>query len=290
MKIVLSIICYFLLINSLSAQTVFTTRGPETANDHRYEYQHRLIELALQKTVDEYGPYRLLQSRMGANTKRAMVEVEQGYYKNYFVANAVTPERTQKMVAIPFPIDLGILGYRVFFASTQTLARLKSVKNLDQLKEFSMVQGIGWNDTEILKKSGFNVVEASNYHGMFQMVANNRADLFPRGINEFLNEWEANKKIKNLAYDENLILYYPFPKFFYTTKGNEKQADRIMKGLVAAYKDGSLQGLWQSQYQASIDKVNMMERRILSVRNPDLAEIDPSYAQYFYFASQAGTH
>ncbi|MCZ4280720.1 hypothetical protein O4H49_08015 [Kiloniella laminariae] len=269
--------------------TVFTSRGPETALDRRYEYQHQLLELALEKTIAEFGPYRLERSKIGANTKRAMIEVEKGSYQNFFVANAVTVERMQEMVAVPFPIDLGILGYRVFFASEQTCERLRQVTTLEQLKKFTMVQGIGWGDTKILKQAGFRVTEASDYHGMFQMVANNRADLFPRGINEFLREWEVNREVENLSYDTQLILYYPFPKFFYTAKGNEAQAQRIMTGLIAAYDDGSLLKLWQSEYQASIDRINLSSRRILSVENPELDRIDPAYKKYFYLPSQVLT-
>ncbi|WP_020594299.1 hypothetical protein [Kiloniella laminariae] len=280
----------FLSLEVQSAEpTVFTSRGPETHQDRRYEYQHQLLELALEKTVEEFGPYRLERSKMGANTKRAMIEVEKGYYPNFFVANAVTLERTQEMVAVPFPIDLGILGYRVFFASEQTRERLRLVSSLEQLQKFTVVQGIGWGDTKILKQAGFRVTEASDYHGMFQMVANNRVDLFPRGINEFLQEWEANREVENLSYDTQLILYYPFPKFFYTAKGNEAQAQRVMTGLIAAYEDGALLKLWQAEYQASIDRINLSSRRILSVENPDLDRIDPTYKKYFYLPSQVLT-
>ncbi len=277
-------------VSSVSAQTVFTARGPETPNDHRYDYQQKLLELALEKTREDYGDFTLVKSRMGSNTKRAMWEVETGLYENYFVANAVTPKRLENLVPVPFPIDLGILGYRVFFTSEETKERLRSVSALEDLKKFRMVQGLGWSDSEILKNAGFQVAEASDYHGMFQMVANNRVDLFPRGINEFLNEWRTNKHIENLSYDEGLILYYPFPKFFYTTQGNEAQAGRIMTGLVRAYDDGSLVKLWEAEYKSSIDQVGLLHRKILSIPNPNLAHIVPDYKKYFYFASQNGTH
>ncbi len=48
---------------------------------------------------------------------------------------------------------------------------------------------------EILRENGFQVREVSEYESLFKMVAGKRFDLFCRGTNELLSEWETHKSI-----------------------------------------------------------------------------------------------
>lgn len=183
---------------------------------------------------------------------------------------------------VDFPIDLGIVGYRVSFVSELNKARLAAIDSFEKLKQLSVGQGHGWSDVGILRDNGFKVFEASNYQGLFPMVAANRFDFFPRGINEFLGEWYANKNIENLTYDQTFALYYPLPRFFYSHKNNKAGLARIKKGLEISYADGSLMELWRENYQQSIDFVKLKERRVYKINNPTLGNIDTSYEKYLY--------
>lgn len=49
-----------------------------------------------------------------------------------------------------------------------------------------------------------------------------------------------------------------------------------------AYKDGSLQKLWESNYKESIDLAKLHKRKIFKIKNPSLGNLDSSYEQYFY--------
>ncbi|WP_421783929.1 hypothetical protein [Kiloniella litopenaei] len=277
----------WLIILSLSsfiahaqAQTVFTTRAPESRSDKRQEYVIKVLELSLQKTASEYGSYLLKLAPNGATMKRSLIDAQRGVYENFFIRNSVSQKSLSEMEAVPFPIDLGIVGYRVAFVSEKDL--LKSVKSLEDLKKFKVIQGLGWLDTEILKSNGFNVETASSYDGMFKIVASGRSDLFLRGVNELLAEWTTYQHVPGLAYDEHILLYYPLPRFFFTTKQNKEAAKRVYKGLVLAYEDGSLQKLWQQYYGPSINFVNLKSRRFFEIENPFLQGIDNSYKKYLY--------
>lgn len=265
------------------ALTVFTYRAPESDSDHRYDYDTAALRLALEKTRREYGPYRLEPSP-AMTFPRAISAVSRNEYPNFFVKLSYEEEHVaqRNMTFARFPVDLGIVGYRVCFTSTQSREKVKAAKSLDDLKKFSIGQGRGWADVEILRHNGFQVVEASNYENLFRMVASQRFDLFCRGTNELLDEYEAHRDIENLTYDQTFSIAYPLPRFFFTHQSNSKAAERITDGLLAAFRDGSLQALWRKNYWNSINFVRLDKRRIYWIENPLLKGLDFNYRQYYF--------
>lgn len=277
----LFIFIILLLTNQTFAETVFTYMAKEDESDHRKEYNNALLKLALDKTISTYGSYKLVPSPT-MNLARAKKVAENGNIKNFFFKNSISKELLSKLGYVSFPIDRGIVGYRVFFVSPKAKEKLKQVSSIEDLKKFKVLQGIGWLDTEILRHYGFNVFEGSNYKGLFGMISKNRADIFPRGANELLSEYEAYKDTNNLFYDTSIILYYPLPRFFFTNKKNTKAIERVYKGILIAYEDGSFVELWNKYYKKSIDFVNLEQRKIFKIDNPFLEGIDKTYEKYIY--------
>ncbi|MEP3429689.1 MAG: hypothetical protein ABJN98_13475 [Roseibium sp.] len=264
-----------------------TVQGPETPSDTRYDYDQAVVRLALEKTTDSHGPFELKVTPVGFNSKRALTATTNGTFENYLVKYSVHDDLIDKVGIIPFPVDLGIVGYRVGFASTQTKSKLANLTSIEQLKKIEIIQGIGWLDTTILRHHDFNVRTGDDYNGMFRMVALNRSELFLRGANEMLNEWKVHQGTPDLTFDETIAVYYPLPRFFVTTKENTALKERIHKGLIEAYNDGSLIQLWEEKYLDSVDFVNLGARRIFRVSNPFLKRIDPSWEKYVYTALQS---
>jgi len=115
-----------------------------------------------------------------------------------------------QVASIPFPIDMGILGYRVCFVGADRAAELARVNTLDQLRHFTQGTGTGWQDAVILRHGGLTVHEVDNYESLFRMVARGRIDLFCRGANEILPEWQSHQgKVAGLTVDRHLALFYP---------------------------------------------------------------------------------
>ncbi len=283
-KVVFFIFSFALImVNFVSAQMIITYRSPESKNDKRYEYDNQLLKLSLDKTKKKYGDYKLVPSQV-MNYSRAMKKLERNSYPNFMAKYSYEERFVEKMnlAYIKFPVDLGIVGYRVFFVSKKIKKKFSIVRTIDDLKKFTVGQGTGWADVEILRSSGFSVQEIPKYESLFYMVAANRFDLFPRGTNELLNEYEAHKGIKNFTYDTSLCLAYPLPRFFYTHKSNQKAIRRITEGLLMAFEDGSVEKLWHKKYKDSIEFVNLEKRRILWVENPNVKSINFDYKKYFY--------
>ncbi len=273
--------CLFALCSgTVYSDTTFTYRAPESKHDTRYEYDRRLLELALQKTEAKYGPFKLVPTKPGLNEKRVFLEAKKGTYQNFFFKQSVNNEHLESLLHIPFPLDRGVVGYRVAFISEATKQKLTQVKTLEELKQFTVLQGLGWLDADILRQQGFEVILSSYYDPMFKMVARDRAHLFLRGINEVLDEWQAHKHIKQLVLDDNVVIQYPLPRFFFTNKSNIDALNRIQEGILIAYHDGSLIDLWKKKYQASIDFSNLKNRKMFRIENPIIKGLDDSYKQY----------
>ncbi|WP_432452335.1 MULTISPECIES: hypothetical protein [unclassified Agarivorans] len=280
MYVVLTLYFVGLSFSSL-ATTIYTCRGKESPNDIRAEYDIALFRLALDKTVSTHGEYQL-NIIPNMNTSRGLKAALANTWPNFFTKQSVSKKRLEQLSYVDFPVDLGVVGYRIFFVSPQAKDKLDEVENIEQLKSFTIGQGIGWLDSEILKHNGFRVILGSPYESLFKMVAKGRFDLFSRGSNEIYAEYQVHQSIGDLLIDKRLALYYPLPRFFFSHHSNVEATQRIKQGLLMAYDDGSLMKLWNQYYADSIRLVELKNRKIFQIENPFLQGIDNSYQQYIY--------
>ena len=61
---------------------------------------------------------------------------------------------------------------------------IKNVRSVEDLKRFTAVQGHDWPDTKILSYNGLKVRPIADYQVMFNLIANKKADYFPRSVIE----------------------------------------------------------------------------------------------------------
>ncbi len=278
-----------LLLTSLSAATsapqkatVFTLL-PARGDTGLFAYSNQVFELALKKTVVKYGAYQLNFTGSLQNSKRSLHSVKTNQFKNFFVDTSITKARLNDMGHVTFPVHLGIIGYRIFFVSPKSAASIAASTSADDLRAFTIGQGRGWGDVEILRALDFKVVEHNHYESLFPSVANNRIDIFSRGITELYSEYDARiGEYPNLQYNTNLCLHYPLPRFFFTNKSNTAAIERIQEGLQLAYADGSLQTLWRQFYLHHIERAQLKSRMIITLDNPLLKGVAPEYEQYTY--------
>lgn len=266
----------------LQAEQVVWHRSPLDFGNNRYVYDIELLRLALEKTRPAYGDYQLL-GLPATNYARLLHSLIQNTHPNLILEISYDKKlvESQGLTFINFPIDLGIIGYRVCFVNPAIKEKIKQVQTLDELRKYSIGQGVGWADIAILRHNGFNVVEVSSYVSLFKMVAGGRFDLFCRGANELMEEFEQYKEIGKLTYDESFALVYRMPRFFYLNGNNPLLKKRIEEGLHIAYNDGSLLELWRKENQLSIDFAKMRGRKIFYLENPMIRGLSEDYARYF---------
>lgn len=257
-----------------------TYQAAESPADQRQEYTVDLLRLALEKTRAEHGDYRLVPGpRM--NIARALEEARLGTYENYVFFVTFQKQRLELgLDYVRFPVDLGISGYRICFVSPAAREAVAQAKSLDELRQFSIVQGVGWVDVNVLRHNGLKVVTGASYEGMFGMVASNQVDLFCRGINELEAEYRRHRHLPGLDYDRSFALVYALPRFAFTARTNRALLARLQQGMQIAYRDGSLIKLWREHYQSAVQFANLKGRRIFQLETPDLEQIDFNYQRY----------
>lgn len=260
-------------------KTVYTYLGPGPMEG----FDRQLLKLALDKTVEDFGPYEVRYAPEMTEA-RAQKIIRERSYPHPIRSDAAHPEviRDPDFEYVPFPIYFGILGYRVCFVPeklTQTFAEISTMK---ALYPFTHGQGEGWRDVEILRENGFKVKKAPNQVSLYKMVNAGRIDLFCRGTNEVLNEKRHYNGLKNVKLDESFALYYPFPFFFYANSADLHVLDRLEKGILLAYEDGSMKKLWLKHFEESVLHSKLEERTIFTLENRYTNGIPFKYEQYLY--------
>ncbi len=249
-------------------------------------YEVSLLKLALEKSREEFGPFELVGVDKGYMTHARAKELMRskhienyvkvfGYSTNDIVRNQLDFADT--------PVYLGLMSYRTCFSSIDNRKKLSKVNSLDAFTSLIQATGVGWVDTDILKANFIEVREVPNVRAIYEMVARQRVDLFCRGANEALRDFEENKHIGGLMYDTTLAMYYPNPHFFHVHKDNSELRKRISLGLKEAYKDGSLQKLWRDVFGKSVSFVGFEGRRVFELQNPLVKGIPVEYQSYEFY-------
>ncbi len=266
----------------------FLLRAPSSDMDERYHYELDVIRLALSKTEAEYGAFDV-DYGPAMNNLRAVDYVRNNRLPNFFAYKSFDArEDPSNILHIPFPMHLGVVGYRVCVSSPNTLARLSGTDTLSDLQAFTFALGRGWGDVDILRHNQLTVIESPNYRSLFTRTVAGRIDLFCRGIHEFHNEMERFGENIPLSLEPDLLLYYPFPRFLYTHPSNHKNAERILIGLKRAYEDGSLRAIWEAYFRKGITAAQVHRRTLIPLENPQLEGANTDYQQYLLQPSDLG--
>ena len=270
----------FLFTSYATALEKIYFNSAESSNDVRFDYDLELLKLALEKTKGEFGDYVLIMAPP-MNSARAQHYLEKNEFKNFITKQSYSDDILNKNIAFAdFPIDLGIVGYRICFVNESKRSDFAQVKLFDDLKPFIHGQGIGWLDVKILRNSHLKVMESVVYESLFKLVIKGRVDLFCRGANELFHEYDNRSHEEGLVYDEKILLHYPQPKFFMSNIESVKLINRIEKGLLAAFEDGSLIKLWKEKYGSSIARAKLNSRVVIELANPFVKYKGLNYLKY----------
>lgn len=285
-------LCLLLLVSggcpllALAAPEVTTLTFVDQGSDGdlRGSYEKELLELILDKTEQQYGSYKMLPATQGITNSRARESMKTKKYPNFVRGFAYrhTLSDDPNIRYIDFPIYLGLLSYRVCFTSSQVAEDVAQANSFQDLLKYTHAQGVGWLDNRVLRHAGFHVLEVSDYETMFKITAMNRVNMFCRGLNEYLKEKETHQGIKGLVLDESFALYYPFPIFFHAHVDNAPLLERIEKGLMIAYRDGTLMDLWERHFAESIYFARLHKRRVYALKNPIIGSVTSTFPEYFF--------
>lgn len=272
-------------VPSLPEVDTVTYIEPPQKPGSRLHYEEQLLRLAMEKTKAVYGGYRLNTTPDTRTTPRHTYAIKHNRIKNFVRSFAVDKKllEDEDLLHIEFPMMRGSSSYRICFTSKKNTTRVAQVKSLQELAQLSFVQGLGWPDKEILEHAGFKVFESGKKRTIFEMVAHGRADLFCRGVGEYKSEWDRYKDdIENLVMDEHLLIFFPFPRYFFSHRSNQRLIERLALGLNIAQADGSFIQLWNKYHGDAIKDAKLDKRQLFVLENPALKNVVLNYSQYFY--------
>lgn len=259
---------------ALAAGVKVTYPTGDVPNDPRFNDVIEILHTALEKTRAQYGPYELGPAPTPMPKARYLLEMENGGEINV-VWNGTSEELEQRFLPIRIPLRKGLLGYRISLINKDMQAKIDQVKTVEDLKKISIGQGIGWGDIRIYEHIGIDVVKAK-YGQLFKMLSLNRFELYPRGIGEVFTEFDLYKKEHpNLAVEKNLVLYYPWPYYYFFNHKDAALKQRVEAGLHIMQKDGSFDAIFRKYNQDAIEKANLKGRRIIRLVNPLLPKETP---------------
>jgi hypothetical protein len=274
--------CLLSLAINLHAETIIQYTPLEDPADKRLDYILAVLDLAMSKTQQKYGVYRFNQIPRPLTLARSVHELNRDTYSNYFLVGGHNIQLlgAVNLISVDYPVDHGLLSYRICFVSPNAKEKVAQAKSLDELLKFSIGQGANWSDVQILESNGFRVVQIANYASMFKVVMADRVDLLCRGVSELRRELNAYKKLGDLQYDESFALFYQLPYMLYFNKNSQAVVNRIEEGLAIAQKDGTLPTLFLHYFREDIQFAHLERRRIFYLKNPYVKPMSNIYNSY----------
>ena len=268
-----------------AAQWHFVHNAPEAADDHRYDYHWRVLRAALDATREKYGAYTL-EPGPPMSERLQVVEMQRPHGALNALVLDATQALEQALQPVKIPVDKGLLGYRVFLIQAEDQPRFAAVQSLEQLRQFRFGQQREWSDVAIYQAAGLEVVAGSSYEGLFRMLMLRRFDAFGRGVTEVTGElahWRT--KYPQMAIENELLLYYPLPVYFWfpRTAEGRRHAQRVGEGMLALIADGTLDRLFAEEYGAIIEAMHLDTRRVLKIANPSLPSGQPFEIKNYWF-------
>jgi len=258
-----------------ASEKIIIYAKPESVKDQRHKYFVKLLNLALSKTNSQFNTIVLKATSIPMQQGRAIMELTLN--RNVDVVWTVTSHvREQQLLPVRIPLLKGLLGYRVAIIRAADKENFAKVTSIKTLRKFIAGQGHDWPDTKILTANKIDVVTSPTYDGLFAMLKMKRFDFFPRGITEAWQEL-ALQSNSELIVDENILLYYPSPIYFFVNKTSSMLAERIERGLQLAIDDGSFEQLFNSypEHKKMFTSVSIKQRKIIILHNPLLSPLTP---------------
>jgi ABC-type amino acid transport substrate-binding protein len=234
-------------------------------------YELVLLRGALERTRPEYGDYEMQPFTQPVSLARSIQLAIEGRSVNVLSAGVGQADPEREMIPVPFPLDEGLLGYRVALINRHSQDRLSRVHSIEDLRRLRVGQGIGWSDVPIYEHEGIQVETTTDYHLLTPMLLHGRFDLYPRGLSEIVPEMAIwAERYPDLAVEQHLLLHYPFCEAFYVSRSAPRLAARLKAGLERMRADGSFDALFDRKFGKVLAGLRLGQRVVIELGNPFL--------------------
>jgi len=193
-------------------------------------------------------------------------------------------ELEQEFTPIYIPIFRGLLGMRIPLVKKENSNMFANITNFKELIKYKAGSGKTWPDTKILEHNSIPVVKTLKYQNLFPMLEGGRFDYFPRGLHEPWQEIINNADL-NLAVENNILIRYTAPNYFFVAKNNPQLAEKLTKLLNKSIENGEFVRLFflDEEVKNALSKANVKNRIVFEIENPTLSENTPINRKELWF-------
>jgi hypothetical protein len=244
-----------------------------TKTTKRDDYQVSALGLALEKTKEQYGPYKITRVTKQFSTSRARREVNRGVLLNihggpWRPVETSSGNLAENNIAVNVTLLNGLLGYRSLFIRREEVDKFNHLTSAEELQKLTVGQGRGWVDVDIYKENKITVDDSATYYLLFPMLLGKRFDYIAMSVLEVDSILKNQSDLKDkIAVAENLVLYYPLPVIFYVSPQEPIMAKRVEEGLTIAKNDGSLDKLFYDYFKPEVEKLKRGKPRYFVLKN-----------------------
>lgn len=246
---------------------------PMAVEGHTSDKELYIEEILRMALAHAPGDHTMESRPVPTSQGRGLRALANGTATYHVYSSGYSADREEMLSMIYIPLTRGLLGYRLLVAPADQpdlLADAATVQDLQTRAIFG--SGNTWPDTTILRAAGLTV-RTGNHNQLWEMLARGRITVFPRGMSEVLLELEA-LKISQPRYRykilESVMIAYPLDFFFFTAKDDQRRADIITQGLVAAYDSGAFMAYFNqdNHIAGALAEYKRHPRRIIRLENP----------------------
>lgn len=242
---------------------------------------YRVLELALQRSGK---PYTLALHPVVVNDERARAMLRRGEVNVADFGSGAEFEKTFN--AVYFPIDRGLLGYRLSLIHNSLETEFSRVVNLTQLRRFRAGQGLGWSNNAVMQAAGISVVTGPTLESLFPMLEAKRFDFLPLGLSEVYGFSEQYGDFApSMVIDPHVLLIYRFARLFYLRPDCTELHAMILSGLKRAFADGAFQKLLHSDpsVRRALARAKLAQRTTITIDNPQVTQAFLTMPDEYYF-------
>lgn len=245
----------------------------------RQDYERAVLQAAMEITRARYGDWQLVEDVRDLPTAEDEAGVFRTHRFDVFGTVAGNPKLAdeQKRI-IPIPIMNGLLGYRLLIIRAQEQARFAVIQSPEALQSLRLGIPATWADAELFRHNGYRVNEQGSFDELFAHQLAGEFDYSSFGANEVDSVFgEHAAPAGDLAVEQSLLLYYPFPVVFYVNPTKTQLAERLREGLQLMRENGDMERLFNQFHGDLMARLRLRERHLIVLENPLLP---PELADY----------
>lgn len=237
-------------------------------SDALQPYLYKTLELILEATKEDFGPYKIEVSGSYLPSTRAKVETQKGDIVNVMFATG-WKENTSAVASIEIPVFENLLGLRSLVINPK-LRIAGQVKNLEDFKNFSAGQGLAWEDTKILESNGITVIESQSFPSLFPMLRKGRFDYIALSILEAQNSLKQySHEFPDLAVHPKLYIFYPLLISLNITANQTELVKRMRVGVERVQAE-ALPNLF-NQFYVDLSFTQANNNQLIMLHNPNIS-------------------